>query len=99
MLKKKKLKLYQDILTKKFPQTEPKTLIDKSFFKNQGIHYTQRIAVGVTINNKSRIFFKTKQKLLCLFNLSTKVPNKNFSYSRFYLNHEMDQLKICNTFK
>jgi hypothetical protein len=43
-------------------------------------------------------YFKTFQKLVCPFSLSKKVPNKNFSYSRFFLNKKLESFNINNVF-
>lgn len=44
-------------------------------------------------------FFNTYQKLHCLISLSSKVHNKSYHYSRFFLNKQLAFLTIANTLK
>ena len=97
--KRKRFKQNQLILKLKFFKRELKEKIIKSLKKN---HYnTPEFRLSFTINwltNKTQ-YFKTQQKLVCLFSLSKKVPNKTFNYSRFFLNKKLNSFNINNTFK
>jgi len=98
LLKKKRLKLNQDLLTKKLYYFELKDLINNSLVRNKSI--IANIRLTFKINKTSNLYyFKSRQKLICLFSLSCKVPNKQFFYSRFYLNAQINQLMINNIFK
>ena len=103
MLQKRKLLKHKQIILKlKFLKIEFLNLIKKSFFKNQYIHYINRISINTKkffYSKKSLYFFKTHQKLICMITNIGKVPNKHYNYSRFYLNKQMNQLTISNTIK
>lgn len=100
MLEKRKwFKQNELILKLNFLKNELKQKIIKSLKKNHYNNFKFRLSFTLNwINNKFQ-FFKTQQKLICPFSLSKKIPNKNFYYSRFFLNKKLNSFNINNTFK
>jgi hypothetical protein len=79
---------------------ELKNIIVKSLFRNHFIHYTHRLSLYISDNLENKnLFFKTYQKLICLYKLESKVPNKKFNFSRFFLNKKLHTLRITNVYK
>lgn len=97
--KRKRFKQNQLILKLNFLKNELKKTIIKSLKKNHYNNFEFRLSFTLNwINNKIK-YFKTYQKLICPYSLSKKVPNKNFNYSRFFLNKKLNTFNINNTFK
>ena len=76
-------------------------LLINSLRSNQFLNPVHRLSYFAKQNHEESRFFKfsTYQKLWCLVSLSTKVNNKSFHYSRFFLNKQLGKLMISNTFK
>lgn len=76
------------------------SLITKSFLKNHYFNPQDRFACTVIFNNPSKLeFFCSYQKLICLQLLDKKVPSSKFLFSRFFLNKQLNSLKITNVTK
>jgi hypothetical protein len=99
VFKRQKFIFKQRILKIIFKKIELKLLIYKSLLRNHYNHYMFRLSfcINIFFLNKNNCF-KTLQKLVCPFTLGKKVPNKDFSYSRFFLNQTLNSLNICNTY-
>ena len=99
-LKKKKFKKFQLLLKINFIKTELYNTLIKSLYKNHYNNYQFRLSFIIykDINNKY-LYFSSIQKLICPFSLIKKVPNKKFSYSRFFLNKKINLLKMNNVYK
>lgn len=99
-LKKKKFKKFQLLLKINFIKNELSTLLVKSLYKNHYNPYLFRLSFIIHKDKKNKIsYFSTLQKLVCPFSLIKKVPNKKFSYSRFFLNKKINLLKMNNVYK
>lgn len=97
--KRKRFKQKQLILKLKFLKYELKQKIIKSLKKN---HYNKpefRLSFTLNLSTNKNQYFKTYQKLVCPYTLNKRVPNKTFSYSRFFLNKKLNTFNINNTFK
>ena len=98
--KRNKFYKKQLLLKIKFLKKEIYYLIYKSFFKNMLIKPIIRLSFTINIFFFNKIdFFKSLQKNVCPFTLCKKVPSKSFLFSRFYLNHQFNTLRIANTLK
>lgn len=75
----------------------------KSLFRNHYYHYKFRIAFNLNqhepVLHDTNRFFKTFQKLVCPYSLSKKVPSKRLHFSRFFINKQINTLKINNMLK
>jgi hypothetical protein len=96
--KRKKFKKNQIILKLIFLKFELKQKIKKSLHKNHFNNYLFRLSFTVNWLFFKNQYFRTFQKLVCPFSLSKRVPNKNFSYSRFFLNKKLNSFNINNVF-
>ena len=100
LIKKKKFKQQQILLKHFFKKNELKLLIENSLFKNHYNHYIFRTSFTVKNNNTDvNFFFQSRQKLICLQLLNKKVPSSKFLFSRFFLNKQLNSLKIANVTK
>jgi hypothetical protein len=97
--KRKRFKQNQLLLKLKYLKYELKNLLWKSLKKNHFCHYTLRLSINWLWQTDKSFYFKTHQKLICPFSLSKRIPNKNFSYSRFFLNKKLNTFNINNVFK
>ena len=97
--KRKRFKQNQLLLKLKYLKYELKNLLWKSLKKNHFCHYTLRLSINWLWQTDKSFYFKTHQKLKCPFSLSKRIPNKNFSYSRFFLNKKLNTFNINNVFK
>lgn len=97
--KRKRFKQNQLLLKLNYLKYELKNLLWKSLKKNQFCHYTLRLSINWLWQTDKKYYFKTHQKLICPFSLSKRVPNKNFFYSRFFLNKKLNTFNISNVFK
>ena len=99
LLKRKLFKKKQLLLKYIFKKNELKDIILKSLFRNHYNHYIFRLSFTVQIKSKNvNTFFKSRQKLVCLYSLDKKVPSKHYQFSRFYLNSQLNSIKINNTY-
>lgn len=96
MIKKKKFKSKQKINKQLFLATELRSLVRKSLQKNFFINSKKRLSY---LKLKYETKFKTHQKLICLFLLSKRVPNRSLNYSRFFLTKNLNYLNIGNILK
>lgn len=99
---KKKYHLHKQIILKNLITLEfSNTILKKSFQENQFLKPLDRISFFVNKDSIDNLFtrFNTYQKLYCLVSLSPKVPNKSYSYSRFFLNKQLNKLTLANTLK
>lgn len=97
--KRKRFKQKQIILKLNYLKTELKKKIIISLKKNHFNNSLFRLSFTLNwIENKFQ-YFKSQQKLICPFSLSKKIPNKNFNYSRFFLNKKLNSFNINNTYK
>ena len=66
-------------------------ILHTSLSRNHFLNPIQRISFFAQSVDSQNLFFKfsTLQKLHCLITLSTKVPARKYSYSRFFLNKQM----------
>lgn len=98
LFKKKQL-----LLKHNFFKIELIQKIKKSLLRNHFNHYKLRLSF--TISNyesniwDSNVYFKTYQKLICPYSLCKKVPSKHLLFSRFFLNKQINTLKINNILK
>lgn len=96
--KRKKFKKTQLILKFYYLKNEFKFLIIKSLFKNHYNHYLLRLSFTIVSNYSTKYdYFFSLQKLICPYSLCKRVPDKNFLFSRFYLNSQFNSLNINNT--
>ena len=96
MIKKRKFfKKKQEKIIIKFKNINLFYKIKKSLIKNQFIHYIKRISMLIF----NKFYFKSIQKLICLKDLSLKIPDKSINMSRFSLNKNIDNLKFFGIFK
>lgn len=101
MLKKKYNYQHQLFVKYKYKQTFLKLLLIRSFMKNHFLTPKERIsyfAQPITIDDITHRF-STYQKLYCLITASPKVHNREYHYSRFFLNKQLDKLTISNTLR
>jgi hypothetical protein len=96
--KRKKFKKNQIILKLIFLKFELKQKIKKSLHKNHFNDYLFRLSFTINWLFFKNQYFRTFQKLVCPFSLSKRVPNKNFGYSRFFLNKKLNSFNINNVF-
>lgn len=101
MLKKKQQSYRQVLLKVEYKNFFLKKLLALSLSANHFIPPVERIG-----HFQNKIFFDniysrldSYQKLYCLISFSSKVPNKKFHYSRFFLNKQLNNLVISNTIK
>lgn len=77
--------------------------IQKSLLRNHYNHYKLRLSFTVDKSEQSLYshnrYFKTFQKLICPYTLSKKVPSKRMQFSRFFLNKQINTLKLNNIIK
>lgn len=100
LIKRKRFKQEQLFLKHFFKKKELSNLIDKSLLKNHYNNFIFRLAGTVKENITDKFFFfKSRQKLICLQLLDKKVPSSKFLFSRFFLNKQLNSLKISNTKK
>jgi hypothetical protein len=96
--KRKKFKQTQLILKLYYLKNEFKFLLIKSLFKNHYNNYLFRLSFTVVSSFLTKNdYFLSLQKLICPYSLCKKVPDKNFLFSRFYLNEQFNSLNINNT--
>lgn len=99
VIKRQRFVLKQRILKFSFKKIELKLLIYKSLLKNHYNDYLFRLSFCINIffiDKKN--YFKTLQKLVCPFTLEKRVPDKDYNYSRFFLNQNLNSLNISNTY-
>lgn len=100
MLIKKKQFKKQQLLTKYlFNKNELLCKIKLSLLRNHNTNYLDRISFTVSKSNTPIFFFKSRQKNICLSTLSKKIPSKHYMFSRFFLNKQLNSLKINNVSK
>jgi len=100
LAKRKKFKKQQLLLKFFFLKNELKFIIYKSLLCNHYNHYMFRLSFSINIFFfEKKDYFKSMQKLICPFSLCKRVPDKNFLYSRFFLNLQFNSLNINNTYK
>ena len=101
MLKKKYNLQKQLFLKHNFKKNFITLLIFKSLKLNHFIAPLERISFFSQSSSSDDLFFKffSFQKLHCLITLSTKVPQRRYHYSRFFLNKQLEKLVISNTLK
>lgn len=101
MLKKKYNLHKQIILKQKFIKTHLNKLILSSLKQNQNAEPLQRLSFFMQSQTELTLFdfFCTYQKLLCLTTLSSKVHDKKYICSRFFLNKQLNTLVYANTLK
>lgn len=96
--KRKKFKKTQLILKFYFLKNEFKFLLIKSLFKNHYNNYLLRLSFTIISGSENKNnYFLSLQKLICPYSLCKRVPDKNFLFSRFYLNAQFNSLNINNT--
>ncbi len=99
VMKRQRFVLKQRLLKFSFKKIELKLLILKSLFKNHYNDYIFRLSFCVKILFlDKKYYFKTLQKLVCPFTLEKRVPDKDYLYSRFFLNQNLNSLNISNTY-
>lgn len=100
VFKRKLFKKKQILLKLIYVKKELKLLMYKSLLRN---HYNDYIfRLSFTINkffHEKKDYFKTLQRMYCPYTLSKKVPSKHYLFSRFYLNKQLNYLKMSNTYK
>ncbi len=101
MLKKKYNLQKQIILKQKFLNIHLLKLVRSSLSPNHNIEPLMRISFFVQYSSELSLFdfFFTYQKLLCLTTLSSKVHNKKYMCSRYFLNKQLNTLVYANTMK
>lgn len=101
MLKKKYRIQKQLIIRQSFVKTNLFRILVSSLGTNVLLapHVRLSFLMTNTIMFNSFNFFRTYQKLHCLISMSTKVSNKSYHYSRFFLNKQLAFLTIANTLK
>lgn len=97
--KRKRFKQNQVLLKLNFLKYELKQLINKSLKQNHFNSYLFRLSFNLHWYNHKSQYFHTLQKLVCPFSLSKRVPNSQFSYSRFFLNKKLNSFNINNVYK
>lgn len=97
--KRKRFKKNQLILKLLYYKQELKLKIKKSLLKNHFNNPLSRLSFTLNWYTNKQQFFKTYQKLICPFSLSKRVPNKHYSYSRFFLNKKLNNFYINNVYK
>lgn len=81
-------------------KTELKSLVKKSLFRNHYNDYVFRLSFTISNSkNSKKDYFKSLQKMFCPYSLSNKVPSKHFLFSRFYLNKQLNYLKVSGIYK
>lgn len=97
LLKKKNFKKKQLLIRVFFKKIELKKTLNRSLLRNHYNNYTYRLSFTFIKNHLDwSMFFKCRQKLICLHTLGKKVPSKRFHFSRFFLNKQLNFLKITN---
>jgi len=100
LIKRKRFKQNQLFLKYYFKKIEIHSLITKSLWKNHYFNPLDRFACTVFFSTPSKLeFFPSYQKLICLQLLDKKVPSSKFLFSRFFLNKQLNSLKITNVTK
>lgn len=101
--KRKLFKKKQLLVRHLYQNNELFAKIRKSLFRN---HYIKPISrLSFNIENlepalmSSNIYINTFQKMYCQYTLCKKVPSKQFLFSRFFLNKQLNTLKINNVLK
>lgn len=98
ILKKKLFKKKQIILRYIIKKNELHKSLINSLLRNHYYNYIVRLSFTMRSTNiVDSSFFKSRQKLICLYSLGKKVPSKHFFFSRFFLNRQLNFLKINNT--
>jgi hypothetical protein len=98
--KRKRFKKMQILLKLFFLKNELKLLIIKSLLKNHYNHFLLRLSFTISILfKKQEKYLKSLQKLICPYSLCKRVPDKNYLFSRFFLNLQFNSLNINNTYK
>ena len=97
--KRARFKFVQKLLKLIFLKNELFNLIKKSLFSNHFLKPIVRLSYTLAVQLNKNNFFKTYQKLVCPHSLSKKVPDKNFLFSRFFLNKKFNSYYINNVFK
>lgn len=77
------------------------SLLNASLSTNHYISPVDRLSYLAKEDYVDNLYFKfsTFQKLTCLISLSVKVHSKQYHYSRFFLNKQLNKLSISNTVK
>jgi hypothetical protein len=99
---KKKYNLYKQLFTKHNYRKKYLTLLlVKSLAHNHLLSPLNRISFLSQPDYFDNIFHKFScfQKLHCLVTLSPKVSNREYFYSRFFLNKQLEKLVVSNTLK
>ena len=100
LFKKKKFKQQQLFLKYFFKKNELNKLLTDSLFRNHYNNYIFIISFTVKLlETNTSFFFHSRQKLICLHTLDKKVPSRHFLFSRFFLNKQLNSLKINNVVK
>lgn len=100
VFKRKLFKKKQLLLKLYYVKKELKLLINKSLFRNHYNSYIFRLSFTINIYfNSKKDYFKSLQKMFCPYTLNKRVPSKHFLLSRFYLNKQLNYLKMSNTYK
>jgi hypothetical protein len=103
VFKRNLFKKKQLLLKYNFQKIELVQKIKKSLLRNHFNNYKLRLSF--TVHNyeqnisDSNIYFKTFQKLMCPYSLCKKVPSRHLLFSRFFLNKQINSLKINNLLK
>lgn len=101
--KRKLFKKKQLLIRYLYQQDELFTKIRKSLFRNHYIKPINRLSFNIDNTEptlmSSNIYINTFQKMYCQYTLCKKVPSKQFLFSRFFLNKQLNTLKINNVFK
>ena len=101
MLKKKYNLNKQLVVKQAYQENHLERLLLQSFKENHKINPINRLSFFCQEESLLNIwnYFCSYQKLQCLVTLSSKVSSKNYHYSRFFLNKQLNKLVISNTLK
>lgn len=101
MLKKKFKAQTQYILVSKYFKNYNFFLINKSFSNNLSLKLLERIYYLSSSDSfyHNYQFFFTYYNTICLNSLSTKVPNKKYLFSRYFINNQYNKLTMSNILK
>lgn len=101
MLKKRFKRKTQIIIKAVYLSKELNTLLGDSLAQNHYISPRERISflIQATTCYNFNYYFSCYQSLLCFFTYDGKVHNKAYSYSRFFLNKQLNKILIANTLK
>jgi len=101
MLKKSYRVKKQNLVKTNFIELELFQLIKDSLSRNNAMTPLDRISYNAKtlscFNPKS--YFSTYQKLLCFYTDNYKVTTRDYNYSRFFLNKQLNKILLSNTFK